>query len=243
MIWFCWPSHHPTPGNIGLQITEKMTILFSIVLRREGGRVEFFPFKLLLEVFLNNFFKIAAFSNITCTLQKHTIEVIKRICGSPRTGGVTITPPWPRLCFPFQHKFWVLEAPLMKSFSSWTRLITNYLKKKAFLLASSGHDAKLLNYEESGPYHSGQWAERWLMDLRDLWGNDLLALRRMRQMDSLYWWRCSKKGPFNFKFSSHCAVNDGEEIFMYLGHHRWSDIWRQWTHGMSTRDFFRCSRT
>ena len=156
MIWFCWPSLHPTPGNVGLQITEKMTLLFSIVLGREGGgRVEFFPFKLLLEVFLNNFFKIVGFSNIPCALQKHTIEVIKRICGSPRTGGVTITSLWTRLFFPFQHKFWVVEAPLMKSFSFWTRLINNYLKKQAFLLASSAHDAKLLNYEESGPCHSG----------------------------------------------------------------------------------------
>ena len=90
--------HTPPQGNVGLQITEKMTLLFMVivlgreVLGRGRGRVEFFPFKLLLEVFLNNFFKIVAFSNIPCALQKHTIEVIKRICGSPRTGGVTITP-------------------------------------------------------------------------------------------------------------------------------------------------------
>ena len=151
MIWFHAPSPHPTPGNVGLQITEKMTLLFSIVLGREEGGEE-------LSFFLSNFclrfFKIVAFSNIPFALQKHT-EVIIRICGSPRTGGVTITSLWTRLFFPFQHKFWVLKAPLMKSFSFWTRLINNYFKKQAFLLASSGHDGKLLNYEESGPYHSG----------------------------------------------------------------------------------------
>ena len=186
-IWFCSPSPHPTPGNVGLQITEKMTLPFSIVLGREGGgRVEFFPFKLLLEVFLNNFFKIVASSNIPCALQRHTIEVIKRICGSPRTEEVTITPLWTRLCFPFQHKFWVVEAPLMKSFSFWTRLINNYLKKQAFLLASSAHDAKLLNYEESGPYHSGLSWEVTCASLRKFVGskenetNGLTLLMKMQ---------------------------------------------------------------
>ena len=89
MVLLTLPYH--TLNNVGLQIIGKMILLFSIVLGRGGGKVEFFPFKLLLEVFLNNFFKIAAFSNIPCALQKHTIEGIKRICGSPRTGGVTIT--------------------------------------------------------------------------------------------------------------------------------------------------------
>ena len=36
-------------------------------------------------------------------------------------------------------------------------------------------------------------------------------------MDSLFRQRCSIKGPFNFKWS---AVDDDEEIFMYVGHHR-----------------------
>ena len=85
--------------------------------RRGGGgeKVEFFSFetiicfalKLSLEVFLYNLFRSVAFSNDPCALQKHTIDVIERICGIPGTEGVTVTP----------HKVWVLEAPLMKSFS------------------------------------------------------------------------------------------------------------------------------
>ena len=89
MILLTFPPPHPrqcwSPNNRKDDIT--IQHCFG---KRGGERVEFFPFKLLLEVFLNNFFKIAAFSNIPCALQKHT-EVIKRICGSPRIGGVTIT--------------------------------------------------------------------------------------------------------------------------------------------------------
>ena len=70
-----------------------------------------------LEVFLYNFFRIVAFSNDPCALQKHTFEVIERICGIPATEGVTVTPLQTRLLFPFQHKVLVLEAPLTKSFS------------------------------------------------------------------------------------------------------------------------------
>jgi len=96
------------------------------------------------------------------------------------------------------------------------------------------------------------WAERWLSHLRDLWENDLVALRRNTKMDSLFTQRCSIKGPFNFKWSSQlfplCSWWRWGDL--HVRYHQWSNTLRNklWYGGSGHTDwvheiFFRCSRS
>ena len=171
-----------------------------------------------MQNFLYNFFRIVALRSVQCALQKHTIEVIERICGIPGTG-VTVTPPDCFFSFPTQ------------SLGSWSK-------------------APGLWWDWATMQSSG--AERWLVHLWDVWENDLVALSRKRKMDSLFWQRCSIKGPFIFKWSGQllplCSWWRWRDL--RVRYHRWSDTLRnklwyggsghtEWVHEI----FFRGSRS